>query len=85
MSTIYFTVMGSNERLATVEIREMTVGTWAYTITHSHKAPVFKSTVEHRTGTPLELVTKVLNDYQAYLEEFPKVAGDPTEELQNSS
>lgn len=85
MSTIYFNLMSSNERIATVEIREMTVGTWAYTITHSHKAPVFRSTVEQKVGTPLEVVTKVLNDYQAYLEEFPKVAGDPTEELQSSS
>lgn len=70
MSTVYFTVMGSNERLATVEIREMTVGTWAYTITLSHKAPVFRSTVEHRAGSHLELVTKVLNDYHSHVEEI---------------
>lgn len=71
MSSLYFDLMVSNERLASVSIRKMTtiVGsnpTWAYEIVQTKpKTAPTRGTVEDDGTDQLLLVNKVLTDYFA--------------------
>lgn len=72
--SLYFDLMVSNTKKATVEIRNLHGCLYAYTVTVHGAKPEVRGSVECHGDNPVLLSAMVLADYQQYVEQFPSAA-----------